>query len=61
MGGGVVSTLGFGLKIINMFFWIEDMGSSVLSLFCWRCKSRFNMIGFIMMLLEMARCVDAPY
>jgi len=33
--GDFVSTLWFFLKIMNMVFWIEDMGSLVMALFCW--------------------------
>ena len=35
MGGGVVPTLWFTLKILNMVFWIEDLSSLVLGLLCW--------------------------
>jgi len=35
MGGDFVSALWFCLKILNWVFWIEDMGSLVMALFCW--------------------------
>jgi len=35
MGGGFVSALWFGLKIIYMVFWIEDNGSLVMASLCW--------------------------
>ena len=35
MGGGFVTTLWFGLKSLNLVFWIENLGSLVLTLFCW--------------------------
>jgi len=35
MDGGFVRALRFGLKILNLVFRIEDMGSLVLALFCW--------------------------
>ena len=35
MGDDFVSALWFCLKILNLVFWIEDMGYLVLTLFCW--------------------------
>jgi len=35
MGGDFVPALQFGLKTLNLVFWIEDLGSLVLALFFW--------------------------
>jgi len=35
MDGGFVRALRFGLKVLNLVFRIEDMGSLVWALFCW--------------------------
>lgn len=35
MGGGFVPALWFILKILNLIFLIENLGSLVLALFCW--------------------------
>jgi len=35
MGGGFVPALLFGMEILNLIFFIEDLGSLVMALFCW--------------------------
>ena len=58
-GGDFVSALWFCLKIMNLVLWIEDMSSLVMALFCWMHIS-IQHDWFNLMLLERARCVDAP-
>jgi len=58
MSDGFVPALWFGLKILNLVFWIENLNSLVMALLCWMHIFIQHDL-FILMLLERARCVNA--
>ena len=60
MGGDFVPALQFGLKTLNLVFWIEDLGSLVLALFFWM-HILIQHDLFHLDVAQKGRCVDALY
>jgi len=60
MGGDFVPALWFGLKTLNLVFWIEDLGSLVLVLFFWM-HILIQHDLFYLDVAQKGRCVDALY